>query len=108
MRLASGNFTEEGELKHLSISTVLAKELMDKYRRYQEDYYQEDIQILAGITERNHLFTNPLVESFRASDFSVSIASASYSILRRFLREKGLSIVQSILKDQLNVEGMRI
>uniref|UniRef100_A0A5K3FV36 WD_REPEATS_REGION domain-containing protein n=2 Tax=Mesocestoides corti TaxID=53468 RepID=A0A5K3FV36_MESCO len=92
MRLVSGNYP------------VDAAALMNKYRRFQEDFYQDDIQTLSNITEPNHLFTNPLVETFRASDFYVSVASSSYTIFRRFIREKGLSVIQSILKDQLNVE----
>lgn len=78
---------------------------MTKYRRFQEDFYQEDIQALASITEPNHLFTNPIVETFRASDFSISIASLSYALFRRFIREKGLTVIQSIVKDQLHIEG---
>lgn len=77
---------------------------MSKYRIYQDDFYQQDIDSLANITETNHLFTNPIVEIFRASDFSISVASLSHSLFRRFIREKGLSIIQSIVKDQLQIE----
>ncbi|VDL60354.1 unnamed protein product [Hymenolepis diminuta] len=92
MRLISGGYTTE------------ALALMSKYRIYQDDFYQQDIDSLANITETNHLFTNPIVEIFRASDFSISVASLSHSLFRRFIREKGLSIIQSIVKDQLQIE----
>ncbi|KAH9284243.1 Transcription initiation factor TFIID subunit 5 [Echinococcus granulosus] len=92
MRLVSGNYSSE------------AADLMAKYRRFQEDFYQEDIQALASITEPNHLFTNPIVETFRGSDFSISIASLSFALFRRFVREKGLAVIQSIIKDQLHIE----
>lgn len=81
---------------------------MNKFRRFQEDFYQEDLQVLSSITETNHLFTNPLVESFRAADFSVSVASSSHALLRRFIREHKLSIIQSVLKDQLHVESSEV
>ncbi|VDO03523.1 unnamed protein product [Rodentolepis nana] len=95
MRLISGGYTNEA---------FLALELMSKYRIYQDDFYQQDIDSLANITETNHLFTNPIVEIFRASDFSISIASLSLSHFRRFIREKGLTIIQNIMKDQLQIE----
>uniref|UniRef100_A0A0R3WAE6 WD_REPEATS_REGION domain-containing protein n=1 Tax=Taenia asiatica TaxID=60517 RepID=A0A0R3WAE6_TAEAS len=92
MRLVSGNYSTE------------AADLMTKYKRFQEDFYHEDIQALASITEPNHLFTNPIVETFRGSEFSVSIASLSFALFRRFVREKGLAVIQSIIKDQLHIE----
>uniref|UniRef100_A0A0R3WJF2 WD_REPEATS_REGION domain-containing protein n=1 Tax=Hydatigena taeniaeformis TaxID=6205 RepID=A0A0R3WJF2_HYDTA len=104
MRLVSGNYPNEGTCVLLLSKLVLAAELMTKYRRFQEDFYQEDIQALASITEPNHLFTNPIVETFRGSDFSISIASLSFALFRRFIREKGLAVIQSIIKDQLHIE----
>ncbi len=77
---------------------------MSKFRRFQEDYYQEDIEVLLGITEPDHLFTNPVVESFRSSEFAVSVASTSYALFRRFVRDNKLAVIQSILKDQIHVD----
>lgn len=82
-----------------------AKQFLNTFRKYQESFYQSDINMLSNITSCDHLFMNPLIESFKASDFVVSISSKSYFILRKFLQTNELNVIQSILQDQLSIEG---
>ncbi|VDP26929.1 unnamed protein product [Echinostoma caproni] len=81
-----------------------AKKFLETFRKYQEDFYQSDITLLAHITDPDQLLLNPLVESFRSSEFFVSVANSSYTLLRHFLQQNGLSIIQSVLNEQLSVE----
>ncbi|CAH8438797.1 unnamed protein product [Heterobilharzia americana] len=92
LRLVSANISGE------------AKKFLTMFRKYQENFYQSDINMLSNITSSDHLFMNPLVESFRSSEFVVSVSAESYSLLRHFLQEKDMSVVQSILKEQLSLE----
>ncbi|KAH8853821.1 Transcription initiation factor TFIID subunit 5 [Schistosoma japonicum] len=92
LRLVSGNISGE------------AKKFLTTFRKYQEDFYQSDINMLSNITSSQHLSMNPLVESFRASEFVVSVSAESYSLLRHFLQEKEMPVIQSILKEQLSLE----
>ncbi|KER20783.1 hypothetical protein T265_10741 [Opisthorchis viverrini] len=81
-----------------------AKVFMDTFRKHQEDFYQQDIIMLANISDADQLLLNPLVESFRASEFVVSVAHSSYSLLKKFLQEHGLQVIQSILTEQLSLQ----
>ncbi|VDP74044.1 unnamed protein product [Schistosoma curassoni] len=92
LRLISGNICGE------------AKKFLITFRKYQEDFYQSDINMLSNITSSQHLSMNPLIESFRASEFVVSVSAESYSLLRQFLQDKEMNVIQSILKEQLSLE----
>ncbi|CAH8450292.1 unnamed protein product [Schistosoma rodhaini] len=92
LRLVSGNICAE------------AKKFLMTFRKYQEDFYQSDINMLSNITSSQHLSTNPLIESFRASEFVVSVSTESYSLLRQFLQDKEMNVIQSILREQLSLE----
>ncbi|CAL8078495.1 unnamed protein product [Calicophoron daubneyi] len=92
LRLIGGGLHEE------------AKKFLEAHRKYQEDFYQSDINLLSNISDSDQLLLNPLVESFRASEFSVSVAASSYAILWEFLKSNNLSVIQNILSEQLSVE----
>ncbi|KAA0186815.1 Transcription initiation factor TFIID subunit 5 [Fasciolopsis buskii] len=92
LRLISGGLCDE------------ARKFLETFRKYQEDFYQSDIILLAHITDPDQLLLNPLVESFRSSEFVVSVANSSYTLLRHFLQQNGLGIIQNVLNEQLSVE----
>ncbi|KAF5397174.1 Transcription initiation factor TFIID subunit 5 [Paragonimus heterotremus] len=81
-----------------------AKTFLETYRKYQEDFYQSDIILLANITDSDQLLLNPLVETFKSSEFVVSVAATSYALLKPFLQENNLHVIQSILNEQLSVQ----
>ncbi|TPP56543.1 Transcription initiation factor TFIID subunit 5 protein [Fasciola gigantica] len=92
LRLISGGLCDE------------ARRFLETFRKYQEDFYQSDIILLAHITDPDQLLLNPLVESFRSSEFVVSVANSSYTLLRHFLQQNGLGIIQNVLNEQLSIE----
>ncbi|KAA3676718.1 transcription initiation factor TFIID subunit 5 [Paragonimus westermani] len=81
-----------------------AKTFLETYRKYQEDFYQSDIILLANITDFDQLLLNPLVETFKSSEFVISVAANSYGLLKPFLQENNLHVIQSILNEQLSVQ----
>lgn len=103
LRLISGNICGEGNFIRFLMKT--AKKFLITFRKYQEDFYQSDINMLSNITSSQHLSMNPLIESFRASEFVVSVSAESYSLLRQFLQDKEMNVIQSILKEQLSLES---
>ncbi|CAH8575694.1 unnamed protein product [Dicrocoelium dendriticum] len=92
LRLISGGLYDE------------AKKFLNAFRKHQEDFYQADIVLLANISDYDQLLLNPLVESFKASEFVISIAASSYTMLKRFLQDNSLHVIQSILCEQLSVQ----
>ncbi|CAL4074885.1 unnamed protein product, partial [Meganyctiphanes norvegica] len=77
----------------------MAKSFCEKFGHVQEDYYQEDIIKLAAVMTRDHMNGYQIMDTFRASQFTVRMSRDSYSNLKRYLSERGIGPVPRIIQN---------
>lgn len=50
---------------NFSLLYILAREFFEKFCKYQEKYYTEDLQKLSTVAKKEHMKENNLMESFK-------------------------------------------
>lgn len=81
-----------------------AKEFFERFRSSQEEYYQQDIQNLSFVTKVEHIAHSPILEEYRGNKFTIRMLRDSYNRLKRFIKEKSLNSLMSIVEEHLIVD----
>lgn len=50
---------------NFSLLYILAREFFEKFCKYQEKYYTEDLRKLSTVAKKEHMKENNLMESFK-------------------------------------------
>lgn len=83
-----------------------AKQFFDRFCELQEDFYKEDLQQLAMVTKSYQMKDSQLLECFKSTGnkFTVRMSRESYSHLKRFLSEKNLTVLLTIIHERMTVD----
>ncbi|CAI9728746.1 transcription initiation factor TFIID subunit 5-like [Octopus vulgaris] len=81
-----------------------AKEFFDKFFKYQEKYYSEDLMKLSTVSKKEHMKGNTLMENFKSSSFSIKMSRDSYNQLKRHLQDKQLNLLLTIIQEHLFID----
>jgi transcription initiation factor TFIID subunit 5 len=81
-----------------------AKHFFDKFCHEQDDCYTDDLQQLAMVSKSYQMRDSQLLDSLKSSKFTVRMSRESYGHLKRFLSEKNLTTLLTIIHDRLVVD----
>lgn len=81
-----------------------AREFFEKFCKYQEKYYTEDLRKLSTVAKKEHMKENNLMESFKSSSFSIKMSRDSYNQLKRHLQDKQLNLLLNIIQEHLFID----
>jgi len=80
-----------------------ARELMNQISPEHEDYFGDDLQLLRGISNTDHLKENELVDLFRNNRWNIKMCAYSYELLLTFLHESNLIQLVSTINQYINI-----
>ncbi|GAM18992.1 hypothetical protein SAMD00019534_021670, partial [Acytostelium subglobosum LB1] len=81
-----------------------AFELMEKLGPEHEDYYDEDLKLLRGIRNYEHLKENELASTFRNNSWNLKMCAYSFELLMSFLHESKFILIISIINQYFNIK----
>ncbi|KAF2075902.1 hypothetical protein CYY_002793 [Polysphondylium violaceum] len=80
-----------------------ARELMNQISPEHEDYFGDDLQLLRGISNTDHLKENELVDMFRNNRWNIKMCAYSYELLLTFLHESNLIQLVGTINQYINI-----
>ncbi|EGC30678.1 hypothetical protein DICPUDRAFT_157560 [Dictyostelium purpureum] len=86
-----------------------ARELMEQIGPDHEEYFGDDLKLLRGISNTDHLKENELVDLFRNNRWNIKMCAYSFELLMSFLHQSNFILLLSIINQyiHINVSNLR-
>eukprot|EP01132_Coremiostelium_polycephalum_P000665 gene665-824_t len=81
-----------------------ARELMDEIGPEHEDHFGDDLRLLRGISNTDHLKENELVHLFRNNRWNIRMCAYSFELLMSFLHQLKSILLLSIINQYINIK----
>ncbi|KAN0025116.1 hypothetical protein ACTFIV_009532 [Dictyostelium citrinum] len=86
-----------------------ARELMEKIGPDHEEYFGDDLKLLRGISNTDHLKENELVDLFRNNRWNIKMCAYSFELLMSFLHQSNFILLLGLINQyiHINVSNLR-
>lgn len=81
-----------------------AKRFFLKYSGELEDFHEDDLIKLSTMTKKEHMEGNELMMVFHRSEFVVKMSRDSFQMLKRYVTDKNLQLVLTIIQEHIFVD----
>lgn len=81
-----------------------ARQFFMKHSQDLEDFHSEDLMKLSTMTKKEHMEGNELMMVFHSSEFVIKMSRDSYQMLKRYITDKNLQLISTIIQDHIFVD----